>query len=387
MKSNLIKVVTGIRRCGKSTLTVMGKNLEQISYINFDDERLFTLTTKDLNSVYQVLLELNSNPDVFIFDEIQNIAGWELFLNRLQRKKINIIITGSNGKLLSKDLATHLTGRHLSMELFPLSCKEYFHLNKLSDKTLNTPSTEERALIYKLTTEYIKSGGFPEVALGEPAGFYLRELFNKIIGRDILQRYSVKSTKSLHELAIYLVQNSGSIVSFQLLARAFDFKSVHTLKTYFSYLVDCYLIFEVLHFSNKTKERFTLPRKIYAVDTGLQRALSLTPDSEIGLSLETAVFLELYRKNKEVYYMRSTQHEVDFVVCQNGKAKKLIQSCWSLVDVKTRSREIKALFHFAELMKVDELKIITWSEESNIENQNGKKIQIIPFWKFCAVDL
>jgi len=360
----------------------MEKKPEQIAYINFDDERLFGLAAQDLNSIYQVLLELNSNPDVFIFDEIQNIEGWELFLNRLQRKKLNIIITGSNGKLLSKDLATHLTGRHLSMELFPLSCSEYFNFHKIKDNILINPSTEEKALIYKLASDYLRSGGFPEVVLGEPAGLYLRELFNKIIGRDILQRFSIKSIKSLTELAIYLVQNSGSIVSFQRLSKAFGFKSIHTLKTYFLYLIDCYLIFEVLHFSNKSKEIFTLPRKIYTVDTGLQRALSLKPESEIGINLETTVFLQLQRKNKEIYYIRSAHHEVDFVVCMNGIPEQLIQSCWSLNDDKTRKREIGGLIHFSKLMEVKNLKIISWDTEEVIK-QELVIIKVVPYWKFC----
>jgi uncharacterized protein len=163
-----------------------------------------SLTAKTLDQVYQVLLELNSPVSIFIFDEIQNIQGWELFINRLQRNKINILITGSNGNLLSHELATHLTGRHLSLELFPFSCREFFRFHGLSKELLEAPSTEEKAKIYLLTEKYFKHGGFPEVIRGEASGSYLREIFNSIISRDILQRYSLKSSKALTELAIYL---------------------------------------------------------------------------------------------------------------------------------------------------------------------------------------
>lgn len=381
MSSKLVKIVMGIRRSGKSTLCVLNKDITHVAYVNFDDERLLSLKAKDLNQVYQVLLEINSPISVFIFDEIQNVHGWELFINRLQRKKLNILITGSNGKLLSHELATHLTGRHRSLELFPFSCREFFRFHRLSNEVLKTPSTEEKAKIYLLTEEYLRKGGFPEVLLGETSGSYLRELFNKIISRDILQRYSLKSSKALTELAIYLIQNSGGIITFHRLAKAFDFKSIHTLKAYFSYLQDTYLILEVLHFSNKTKERFTLPRKVYAIDTGMQRALSFKPDAEIGFSLETAVFLFLKRKYEEIYYIRSENHEVDFVICQNGKPKILIQSCWTLSDSKTKMREFSALAYHSTRLKVNELIIVTWETEASIKI-DSKNIQIIPFWKF-----
>lgn len=381
MSSKLTKVVMGVRRSGKSTLCVMNRSIDQVGYVNFDDERLLSLTAKALDQVYQALLELNSPISIFIFDEIQNIQGWELFVNRLQRKKINILITGSNGNFLSHELATHLTGRHLSLELFPFSCREFFRLHGLSKELLEAPSTEEKAKVYRLTEKYFKNGGFPEVVRGEASGSYLRELFNSIISRDILQRYSLKSSKALTELAIYLIQNSGGIVSFQRLAKTFEFKSIHTLKSYFSYLQDSYLILEVLHFSNKSKERFTLPRKVYAIDTGMQRALSFKPDSEVGMSLETAVFLFLRRNFEEIFYIRAEAHEVDFVVCEKGKPKILIQSCWTLSDSKTKTREISALSYHAAKLNVDDLYIITWDSESVIKMAD-KKIQIVPFWKF-----
>ena len=257
--SKLISVILGVRRSGKSTICAQ-LDFAGVGYVNFDDERLIGVKAADLNRIYEVLLQSTPNMTAIVFDEIQNVAGWELFVNRLQRKGLKLIVTGSNGQLLGRELSTHLTGRHLSLELFPFSFGEYLRFHHV--ETPSTWTTEHRASVKARFDEYVVRGGFPEVVQGEHPGPYLRELFDRIISRDVLQRRALKSSKALKELALYLVQNPGCLVSYQRLARTFEFKSVHTLKSYVGFLEETYLVQELLAYSNKIRERLTMPRKI-----------------------------------------------------------------------------------------------------------------------------
>lgn len=383
LQSQLIKVVIGIRRSGKSTLCLQPFADPDFAYANFDDERLISIDASQLNRVYEMLLQLKPQSKVFIFDEIQNVPGWELFVNRLKRKGLNILITGSNGKLLSRELATHLTGRQVSIELFPFSFGEYLSLQQLalpSGKAV--PATEKRAEIAAAFERYFKSGGFPEVVQGEEVGRYLRELFDKIVGRDIVERYKVRDSKRLKELAMYLIQTSGAMTSLQKLRDAFSFKSINTVKNYIGYLHDTYVLHEVQAYSFKLKERSTLPRKMYACDVGLMTALHTKPTTDLGARLETLVFLHLRRQTPEVYYLKSPKFDVDFCVVERGKIKTLVQCSYSIETPKTREREINALLSAAEVYGLEDLKIVTWSHRETI--RCGRSIiHVVPAWEFC----
>lgn len=383
LTSKLIAVVLGIRRAGKSTLCFQELDFERTNYVNFDDERLWNMTARDLNTLYELFLELNPQNIAFLFDEIQNVDGWELFVNRLHRKGLKVIVAGSNGQLLGRDLATRLTGRHLSLELFPFSFPEYLRFCGVETVDRDTP--DGRATIKRHLSDYVVRGGFPEVAQGEFPHAYLRELFDRIISRDVLQRRQLKSSKALKELALYLIQNTSCLASFQKLSRVFGFKSVHTVKGYVSFLEEAYLIQELLAYSNKAKERVSLPRKYYAVDTGLTRALRAKPTPDRGAELETMVFLHLRRQTPELYHFRTSTSDVDFVVCERGQPRMLIQACYDLTDETTRKRELNALVRASSQLRIKNSLIVTWEEEGVVVVEK-LHVRLIPLWKFLTGD-
>ncbi len=380
LSSGLVKVVTGIRRSGKSTLCLGSIPSDYpFSYVNFDDERLVGLKTEDLNKVYETLLQIQPETKIFIFDEIQNIESWELFANRLQRKKINLIITGSNGKLLSQELATHLTGRHLSLELSPLSYREFLKFNNL--EVSETMTTEERALVKNKMQTYFEIGGFPEVVLGEPGGPYLRELFDKIITRDIAQRHRLRNTRILKEIALYLVQQSGSMTSLANLEETFQINSINTLRSYFQYLQEVFLLYEVQGYSGKLKERTTRPRKYYVCDLGMWSALNTKPTLDLGMRLETLIYLHLSRSFPHVYYLKEPGFDIDFCVVKERTPTLLIQVCYSIQNSATRTREIRSLVSAAKQYRMKSGTIVTWDDEDSLVEE-GIEIRIVPAWKF-----
>jgi predicted AAA+ superfamily ATPase len=383
LKSSLIKVVMGLRRSGKSTLCLQAGSAEKIAYANFDDERLTGLDTKDLNTIYEILLQIRPDAEFLFFDEIQNVPHWSLFLNRLKRKKLNIIITGSNGRLLGRELASNLTGRQLSMEIMPFSFQEFLRWkgqDKLDRKGM--PTTEKKALIQRFFSEYFETGGLPEVIKGEDGGPYLRELFDKIIGRDIVERYDVRTPKILKELALFLVQQSGSLPGLGKLMETFRYKSVNTLRKHISYLQDAYLLHEVSAYSYKILERSTSPKKYYACDTGLMNALNVRPTPDFGMRLETLVYLHLRRSIGSIHYLKTKEYDVDFVAVENRQITKLIQVCYDMSAPNTRERELRSLVLAAKEWNVRDLKVITLSQEEKIQ-QDGLDIFVVPAWKFC----
>lgn len=269
-----IKVITGIRRCGKSVLAHLALRGKQYGYINFDDERLVGLSSTDLNRVLQFLIEIFPGLKTLFFDEIQNVDGWELFANRLQRQGYNVIITGSNSKLLSKELSTHLTGRYALIELTPFSFTEFLRAKGFAWTIPELYKTREKALLYSHLESYMQQGGFPEMVLGGYMAEYLRELYDKIVSRDITYRYRIRYSNTLKEMAIYSHSHLGSRMTFHKVKNVLDINSVHTVKNYFQYLADAYLVFLLNAFSFKHKEQIKAPRKVYTIDNGLSSAIN-----------------------------------------------------------------------------------------------------------------
>ncbi len=382
LKNNLIKIITGVRRSGKSVFSLLLTKGIPSAYINFDDERLISLKTTDLSLILELLQELHPQTKTFIFDEIQNVTGWELFANRLKRQGYNLIITGSNSKLLSHELATHLTGRHLGIELFPFSWREYLLLNGLGAITEKTLGTENRAQIFSHLKTYFEKGGFPEIYLENvPHGQYLRELFDKIVSRDIVLRYGIRYGKTFKELALYALTHYSTKVSYQNICGTLQMKSVHTVKNYFQYLEEAYLLFQVYPYSLRMKEQLKQPKKIYSIDLGLSSALSTRLISDLGLRLENLVFLELKRRGYEIFTWTDPTYEVDFLIRDGGDAIALIQVCYDLSDMKTKKREVHALVQASKKVRCDHLWIITWEQETEIE-EDSKKIRVFPVWKW-----
>ncbi|MES2274084.1 MAG: ATP-binding protein [Chlamydiota bacterium] len=378
---NWVKVIMGIRRCGKSVMGHQALKDKLYGYLNFDDERLIGVSAGDLNKMLQYLLEVIPEIKILFFDEIQNVDGWELFVSRLQRQGYNIIITGSNSKLLSKELATHLTGRYISIELSPFSFQEFLRAKNFQWTSTSLYKTQDRAILYSFLNEYMNKGGFPDMVLEGYNAFYLRELYDKIISRDITYRYRVKYSNTLKEIAIYSHANLGSRLTFHKIKNIFDIKSIHTVKNYFQYLTDAYLVFLLNSFSYKYKEQIKLPRKIYTIDNGLSSAVSPKFTQDRGAALENLVFQELYRRGSEFAYYSALDHEIDFVIHKNREVILLIQVAISLEDPATRKREVKALIQAAEQLHCKNLILITWEEEG-IEEIGEFKIDLIPIWKW-----
>jgi len=382
--SVLIKVITGVRRSGKSTFALQMLAGRSCGYINFDDERLVGLGIDDLNRVLQALYEVFGEMKFVFLDEIQNIDGWELFVNRLKRAGLNVFVTGSNARLLSRELATHLTGRHVPIEMFPFSFREFLAFDKFVVENDKLLSTKEKALLLKKLHEYLEIGGFPEVLKDRPnAGRYLSTLYSTILTKDVVGRQRIKYIKTIREISNYLVSNFSRPITFNKIKNVFGLKSPHTSKNYVSYLEESYLIFLVDKFSFKEKERTASPKKVYAIDTGVINALAFKSSENIGRLMENLVFLELMRKKAvdsllEIYYWKNyTGHEVDFVLKRGTKVNQLIQVTYASNAEEIEKRETRSLSKAARELKCNDLLIITW----DYEKETGG-IKFIPIWKW-----
>ena len=379
--SGLIKVIMGVRRCGKSILAHQSMKKKNYGYVNFDDERLIRVQKEDLNHFLEALQEINPGFNDLLLDEVQNVEGWELFVNRLKRKGYAVTVTGSNARLLSRELATHLTGRHFGIELYPFSFREFLSYKGISAKEEDFYITERRALINSLFEEYMESGGFPETFTLSARRQYLRELFDKIITRDIVLRNHIKHIHDLKEVALYALSNFGSRITYHKIRNIFEIKSVHTIKKYLNYLQETFLVFQLDPFSFKLKEQMKQPRKLYAIDTGIINALVPKMTLDYGRLMENLVFLELKRRGKEIYYYPQPAYEVDFVIQNGSRITQLIQVCHSLAKEETKKREIKGLLKASDPLKCRNLLIITRDQEGE-ERIDSSVIRIIPVWKW-----
>lgn len=388
LSSALIKVITGIRRCGKSIFSAQLLAGKKYGYINFDDEKLSDLPVQQLDEILKAVYEVYGSIDFLFLDEIQNIKGWELFANRLQRQGINLIITGSNAKLLSKELATHLTGRHIVIELFPFSFEEFVRFKQIN---AYPETTKTIGLLQGALQNYLDVGGFPE-ALTEPDPLlYVKNVYSTILLKDILMRHKIRYTRTFRDVASYVLTNFSSEVSFNKLKHVFKFGSDHTIKNYLGFLEESYLIFLVERFSYKKKESLIANRKTYALDTELIRAASFRLQGDISRLYENVVAVELLRRKaqdsqKEIYYWKnSQQEEVDFVIKDGLKIKQLIQVCYNLSSDKTKEREFRALLKGSKELHCQDLLVIT-SDEEGEETFNwfgtSRKIRFIPLWKW-----
>ena len=381
--TRLIRIITGVRRSGKSTLALHHLMNSGFGYVNFDDERLSGIKSNELNDLLSAIYEVYGDVNCLFFDEIQNTENWSLFVNRLQRTGNTVVITGSNSKLFSTELATHLTGRYKTIELFPFSFREF-----LLAKSIGTTSgtTREKAIRKKAFDEYCQQGGFPEILAGEDAVLYARNLFFSIINRDILYRYKIHHTRAFKELAAYLVLQTGKEISYNRLKNIFSLGSAHTARNYVDHLEEAYIIATVEKFSFKKQESLRY-RKTYAIDIAFYRSLSPAVPVNKGFIYETLVFLELLRRKTangiELFYYKGTR-EVDFVVKKNQELLNLIQVCHDLGETKTLNREVNALLEASNALKCEHLTIINENlyEERNVQ---GKTIRFIPIINWLTI--
>jgi predicted AAA+ superfamily ATPase len=379
LTSNLAQVVIGVRRSGKSTLCekFIRQNGVEFAYANFDDDRLENLNSEDFDQVLDALYQIYGDFKYLFLDEVQNITGWQLFVNRMLRQKVHLFITGSNSKLLSSELTTHLTGRHNKIELYPFSFYEYGMMKKVELKSL---STKSRALRKRALNEYLLEGGFPELMNEENKRGYIEALLNSIIKNDIAKRFKVRYVEVLRRLAEHLSDNFCQEFVASELAKTFGV-SDHTIENYYSYLKEAFLLQGIHKFSYKSKERIRC-EKVYVVDVAFvsERENAFSTEN-LGWRLENVVYIELLRRfhpqYTDVFYYRDQQCEVDFLIAKEGKVKQLIQVSYNISSEKTLKREISGLIKAAEMFKCENLLLINFDAEQDVE-KNGHTIHIVP---------
>lgn len=380
VRNSLIKVIVGPRRAGKSVFCIQMLEQADFAYLNFDDERLVGIS--DYDELLKAVRQVYGETKVLLFDEIQNLKNWELFVNRLHRRGFNIIITGSNAYLLSRELSTHLTGRYIQFQVFPFSFIEFLRAKDfVTDQTLELK--EKQGILLNYLDLYLEKGGYPEVVVkGLDAKNYLTTLFESILFKDIVKRYGVRYAKKLYDLAHYLITNHSSEFSYTKLKAILDFRSVHTVENYVDYLREAFLAFQVDRFSYKLKEQLKSPKKAYAYDTGVINAIKFKTARDFGRVIENLVAVELMRRGDDFYYYRSNNgKEVDFVVKQGAKVGQLIQVCYDSDDPSTRKREVSALVRAGKDLKCDNLVILTWDYGFD-EIYGDVRVTFLPLWRW-----
>lgn len=376
------QVVIGVRRSGKSTLCHMALLKAGINYgyVNFDDDRLANLAVEDLNNVLEGIYRVYGNDVKHIFfDEIQNVEGWHLFVNRLLRQGLRIIITGSNAKLLSSELATHLTGRYNEIRLYPFSFRDYcVYKNVVTE----VPTTKNVATLKNTLDEYLMEGGFPELRTIENKLGYVGGLIDTIITKDIMKRFRIRNGKGLKILANHLINNAGQMVNMTELVETLKIGTDKTVRNYLDYLTQAFLMVPLTKFSYKSSERLRND-KAYVVDTGMltYRNDNLSTEN-LGWRLENVVLLELLRRNaparRDIFYYRPTSRsrEVDFVVSERGKVLELIQVAYEVSGPKTLIRELISLAEASKKTGCNNLTLVACTD-SRTEVVDGIEIKVI----------
>ncbi len=379
--SPLAQVVIGVRRSGKSTLChkVLSQRGVKYGYVNFDDDRLANLRTEDLNTVLSCIYQIYGSDIHYIFlDEIQNVDGWHLFVNRLLRTNMHIVVTGSNAKLLSGELATHLTGRYNEIHLFPFSFREYCTYHKVDTTGITTKADAERKRAFM---DYITVGGFPEMQAIHNKRGYVQSLIEAIVSKDIKTRFNIRNADALRKIANHLINNVCQEVKYDKLAELLGLTDM-TARKYVDYLRQAFLIQLLTKHSFKSKDRIR-NSKAYIVDPGLQNNRDNAFAAEnVGWRLENVVYIELLRRCAnnfmDIYYYKesSRSKEVDFVVCNQDVAKELIQVAYDIDNEKTFKRETAALLSASSSLHCNRLTLIAFTTTRNIE-VSGKSIRIV----------
>lgn len=389
-------VITGPRRSGKSVimrqmiqdLMKRGVPAKNCMMINFEDPRLGRLDVSILQTNYVTYLEyLNPTDTPYIFlDEIQEVDGWEKWVRTLHELgKARLIISGSNAKLLSRELSTLLTGRHVDVTIFPLSFREYLNFKNMNpDESLQ--STDRTITLSRLMRDYLDYGGFPEVVLSDEKKQILLGYYDDIVTKDLIRRFKIRKSEQMKNLARYFLSNVASTMTFNSCAKFLDL-SVDTVEKFSGYLQDAYLFFLTRRYSHKFKEQEKSPRKLYCIDNGLSNAVGFSVSPNVGRLLEQIVFQELTRRqlnqsDAQIFYWKDTdQKETDFVVKEGPKVTQLIQVCADPSDPRTKKRELRALLKAMDEFELAEGTIVTM-DYGGTETEEDKRITYTPLQKW-----
>ena len=377
LSSKQIKLITGPRRSGKSTQALLMLRGKNFAYLNFDDNALLSRWDEEL--VMAMLSDVYPGYEYLLLDEVQNLDNWDLWVSKLYRNGVNMVITGSNAKLLSSEMATVLTGRYLQVQMYPFSLGEFFDYFRLHPSRSEVKTQQ----LKQAQDDYLRNGGYPEtVEARSITQSYLSTLFDSIVWKDVAKRHKVRNVTDLNDLAMYLVSNFCNPLSYNDVATDLGLSSVSTTKKYMGYLNEPYLFFYLPRYNNKLKLMKKAPQKVYLVDNGFVAAKAFSLSENLGRLLENQVFVELLRRGydteKSLFYYRSrNDKETDFVTRNGNRIESLIQVCYDLSSPKTEKREVDSLIECAGELKCNNLYIITWDEERTIE-KDGYVIQVVP---------
>jgi len=375
IKDDRVLILTGIRRCGKSTiLKQLMEETKKWSYLNFEDERLIDFKAQDFELLNEVLIEFYGTTNIYFFDEIQNVEKFETFVRRLQDQGKKIIITGSNASLLSKEFGTRLTGRYKLFEIYPFSFPEFLSFKQIKFEKQDKYNINKKVSLLKLFEEYMEIGGLPEYIKNNDKE-YVRTIFENILYKDIITRYSLKKEKILKELVNILATNATLPLTYNSLKNTLKLSNAITIKEYISYLNNSYLFFELLKFSNSIKEQLNSPRKLFLIDSVFNKICGLTFTPNKGRTIENIVFIELKRRNHEIFYYQN-KYECDFITKEGNKINSAIQVCYELTE-QNKEREINGLIEAMTQFELKEGLILTFEQTEEIKYEK-KLIKVIP---------
>jgi len=384
MKGNEIIVITGIRRCGKSSLLkiISGKLNEKYIYINFDDIRFTDFKVENFEHIEDIVAEIHGikTKVIYLLDEVQNIPSWERWVNNLYAKKINVFVTGSNSSLLSSEISTFLTGRNKLIKLYPFSFKEFLLFNKINT---NYRTSGERRAVSRAFNQYFEKGGFPLIIRNDDLSLS-KQYFEDILNKDIIRRHNIKKIKELNDLILYLFSNVSGTYSYSTLKQVSGIKSLSMIKNYIEYLKDSFVASTINRFDYSVKKQKVSSSKFYVLDNSFLKTVAFNFSENAGRRLENLVFIELTRRGKEIYYHLKKQ-ECDFIIKKGLKIAEAIQVCLTLNNPLTKKREVVGLLESLKEYNLDKGLILTLNQEDEFRIE-GKKIIVKPVWKWLLED-
>ncbi|MGB9895434.1 MAG: ATP-binding protein [Thermoproteota archaeon] len=399
---NEVIVIKGVRRSGKSSIAYFfikdlidsGLDEKKTLFINFEDPRLPAVISLDeVNRIFETYLKnVDSNPKYVILDEVQYVEAWEKFARFLpEARDVKVIVTGSSSKLMSEEYSTVLTGRHVDIEVFPLSFDEFLKFKNFEIKE-KIDMIKERIKIKGFLDEYIEWGGFPEVVLSEGSERkteLLKSYFYDILLKDIVKRYKIKKVVELERLAKFYISNISTIQSFHKLKNLLNL-SLDTVERFSRYMYTARLFLFLDNFSYSLKEQIRSKKKVYTIDLGFYKLHGFKVSENIGRIIENVVMLHLMRRAEfnpimKTFYLKINDYEVDFVIKEGPEVKQLIQVTYVSSRDELNKREIKSLVKASELLNCENLTVITWEYEDKIEAE-GKVIKCLPLWKWLLED-
>ncbi len=406
LNTDLVVTISGPRRAGKTYLCFQliqelkrnGTNEKNIMYVNFEDERMLNASVDDLNQIFQTYVEIyepdRSQPIFLFFDEIHNISGWDNWVRRIADSKPNvkIVLTGSSSKLLSREISTKLRGRAVNFEIYPLSFKEYLEWKDIRYDIKTIDKSEKNKKIESFFSEYLKSGGYPKIVLGDPLkDKMLQSYYDVMLLRDIIERYNIRDSKQLKTVASLLFDSVSSEFSYNKIKNRLEslgFKaSKNTIIEYINYFEEAYLFFQNLKYEYSTHKQLGSIKKIYCIDNGLINANSFKFSENNGKLLENLVYLELRRRGREIFYFREN-NECDFIIKEKDKLITAIQVTDKLT-VENTAREFDGLRECARKYGITQGFILTnnnYIQDLGSKTYNAPKedirIKVMPAWYF-----